>query len=316
MSMGTTVKSVFSLRWLNPNKHRYPLTDEQSRRLASEKEDNIRWVARSFATYSGYRLGDADLVSEDLSREAAEYGQPVRRNRYSAVPVTTLINHFTILNRPGYPLEHYDALGDCELIDSVRGNVGGLPALVLYRPRARHLVVPSLVSTRSPRPAGDKDSAPIRARRRSFWILGAILWHQKTGDGKLVDYFQSLLRQLREKFNLDPQFLTEYSIQGYNDGIPAVPPRSMGYRHFCQAPLFTGGGKLYRIPANNKSQVMFHPPEDTMKLFPMGGHNYYNGRDLESFRRRTAWLAEADTEKAGWQSRYEAAARSKDPLRH
>jgi hypothetical protein len=44
-----------------------------------------------------------------------------------------------------------------------------------------------------------------------------------------------------------------------------------------------------------------------MKVFPMGGHNYYNGRDLESFRNRTAWLAEADVKKPGWESRYETA---------
>ena len=303
-----------------------------------------------------------------------------------------------VLNRPGYPLEHYDAIGDCELIDSVRGTVSGLPALLLYRPRERQLVV-SISGTASLRQAlhdlrVTKTAHPSGhgAAHSGFWALYcgikgqlmvqirheiekrhpaaliltghsmggslaylllldllseelsrdqsklsalkiyiAVMAAPRTGDEKLVDYFQSLLLQFREKFKLAPNFLTEYSIQGYSDGmlfssmqsgcsdpfdpqgIPAVPPRSMGYRHFCRAPLFTGGGKLYRIPTNNQSQVMFYPPENMMKLFPMGGHNYYNRRDLESFRRRTSWLAEADIDKTGWQSRYETTAGLKDP---
>lgn len=151
----------------------------------------------------------------------------------------------------------------------------------------------------------------------------------RTGDRQLVDYFHSVVQQYRRKFGLDETFLTEYAVQGFNDGmcpqagptpahvntpfvpegVPATPPASWGYRHFSRAPLYSAGGRLYRPPAPNESQVMFFPPEDKMRIFPRGGHNYYNGRDLELLRRRIGWLTSADIEKPGWESRYEAQAR-------
>ncbi|KAM6490098.1 Alpha/Beta hydrolase fold [Amanita muscaria] len=313
--------------------------DEQHKTLASEKEDNFRWLARLFATYSDYKLGDTDLASKDVSREVTEYGQ-FSEVVYSAVPVDTLIKNFRVLHQAGYPLEHYDALGDCELIDSVRGTVGDLPALILFRPRACQLVVSisgtasllqALYDVRMTKTAHPSGCGAVHS---GFWALYCGLkdqlmeriWHTieerhpagliftghsmggslaylllldflakelsqehsilstltlriavigapRAGDAKLVNYFHSLLKQYRERFKIE---ITEYSVQGYNDGIPAVPPPKMGFRHFCQAPLFTGGGKLYRTPASNQSQVMFYPPEDTMQLFPMGGHNYHN----------------------------------------
>ncbi|KAF8719055.1 hypothetical protein AX14_011518 [Amanita brunnescens Koide BX004] len=51
--MNAIVISVLgSLGWSDPNKQRYPLTEAQTRTLNLEKENNFRWVARSFATYS------------------------------------------------------------------------------------------------------------------------------------------------------------------------------------------------------------------------------------------------------------------------
>ena len=144
----------------------------------------------------------------------------------------------------------------------------------------------------------------------------------RTGDKQLVDHFHSVIQQHRSKFKLDETFLVEYAVQGFNDGmypqagptpvntpfvpegIPATPPASWGYRHFCRVPLYSAGGRLYRPPAPNESQVMFFPPEEKMRIFPRGGHNYYNGRDLELLRRRIGWLTSADIEKPGWESRY------------
>jgi hypothetical protein len=61
---------------LNRSGHgdRYPMTEDQKRVYASEKQDNFRWVAKCFATFSEHEIGESDLVSDRVSREVAEYG--------------------------------------------------------------------------------------------------------------------------------------------------------------------------------------------------------------------------------------------------
>ena len=39
-------------------------------------------------------------------------------------------------------------------------------------------------------------------------------------------------------------------------------------------------------------------------IFPLGGHNYYNGRDMEGFVRRTNWLFQAKPMEVDWEDRY------------
>jgi len=46
--------------------------------------------------------------------------------------------------------------------------------------------------------------------------------------------------------------------------------------------------------------------ESPASLFPLGGHNYYNGRDLERFVRRISWLIQAKPMEEGWEGRYMA----------
>lgn len=41
-------------------------------------------------------------------------------------------------------------------------------------------------------------------------------------------------------------------------------------------------------------------------IFPLGGHNYYNGRDLERFVRRIGRLIQAKQMEEGWEDRYMA----------
>ena len=95
-------------------------------------------------------------------------------------------------------------------------------------------------------------------------------------------------------------------------GVPALPPKSFGYRHFSRKPFYTAGGGLYKWPESvTQSQAMFYPSPEKMQLFPMGGHDYYSGRDLELLRKITAWLAKADVERPGWEDRYRALARTK-----
>jgi hypothetical protein len=39
-------------------------------------------------------------------------------------------------------------------------------------------------------------------------------------------------------------------------------------------------------------------------IFPHGGHNYYSGRDLEGFIRKTSWLFQAKPMEEDWEDRY------------
>ena len=89
-------------------------------------------------------------------------------------------------------------------------------------------------------------------------------------------------------------------------GVPALPPTRLGYRHFCQEPIYTIGGKLYRTPSTECEHASFRvvQSDTAVPLFPKGGHNYYNGRDLEKFSRRISWLDRAALEKEGWEDRY------------
>ncbi|KAH8103960.1 Alpha/Beta hydrolase protein [Cristinia sonorae] len=111
----------------------------------------------------------------------------------------------------------------------------------------------------------------------------------RTGNAKLVEYFHSLVKSFREEHTF-----TEYSIKGYNDGVPTFPPVALGYRHFCKEPFYTAYGKLYRIPPEESECSLFHVPPDSpdeVTIFPRGGHNYYNSRDLEGLKRELCVLA-------------------------
>ena len=60
---------------------------------------------------------------------------------YSAAPIDLLYEHLTVLRRPGYPLETYDALDDTILVDSFRGTFTDLPVFIAYRPLLCQLIV-------------------------------------------------------------------------------------------------------------------------------------------------------------------------------
>lgn len=130
----------------------------------------------------------------------------------------------------------------------------------------------------------------------------------RTGDAALVEYFQELSVSYQKSRGQDA--FKEYSVKGYNDGIPALPPASLGYRHFCKEPLYTLGGVLYNTPVTELEHSLFHVMDEGgdydghAQIFPLGGHNYYNGRDLERFIRRTGWLVEAKPMEEDWEDRY------------
>ena len=80
-------------------------------------------------------------------------------------------------------------------------------------------------------------------------------------------------------------------------GCPALPPATFGYRHFTAEPLYFYHGVLFRIPASESEHGIFDVSEGALDVselseYPRGGHNYYNGRDMEKFARRMGWTEE------------------------
>ena len=82
---------------------------------------------------------------------------------------------------------------------------------------------------------------------------------------------------------------------------------------------------MYNTPATESEYSLFHVMDEGGDynghgpIFPLGGHNYYNGRDLERFIRRTNWLFQAKPMEEGWEDRYMTISsnefRRKDPSR-
>jgi len=68
-----------------------------------------------------------------------------------------------------------------------------------------------------------------------------------------------------------------------------LPPVKTGYVHHTTNPLFLRNDRIFRIPDSEKEYGAFDIPtiEDALPpLHPKGGHNYYNGRELEKLARR------------------------------
>lgn len=60
---------------------------------------------------------------------------------YSALSIPFLIENHATLSQPNYPLENYDALRGCIVVDSFRGKSADLPAYVAFRPTTKQLVL-------------------------------------------------------------------------------------------------------------------------------------------------------------------------------
>lgn len=124
----------------------------------------------------------------------------------------------------------------------------------------------------------------------------------RTGNAVLVQHFRKLVREYKGQFE-------EYSVKGYNDGVVSVPPRSLGYVHFCQRPIYAFRRKMYWVPDGQSEASLFHVENSDADVsqensFPRGGHNYY-GRDLEGMRRTLEGLHAAGfPEKPDWQSQF------------
>ena len=126
----------------------------------------------------------------------------------------------------------------------------------------------------------------------------------RVGDEAFVKYWRELRTSFREKHEF-----TEHCVKAYNDGVPSLPPLSFGYRHFTETPLYLIHGRLYNVPPSESEFSLFFadpgPSPDQPIDYPKGGHNYYNGRDMERVLRRLRWLDKAMGGRSDWVKHYQ-----------
>ena len=92
-------------------------------------------------------------------------------------------------------------------------------------------------------------------------------------------------------------------------GVPSLPPASFGYRHFTARPVYFYHGRLFHVPPSENEHGTFDVEEDAswktqLPEHPLGGHNYYSGRDLETMSRRMMWIEEMMAGDSNWESEY------------
>ena len=128
----------------------------------------------------------------------------------------------------------------------------------------------------------------------------------RVGDPAFSSFWKKLVDDYRSSHGQDS--FQEYNVRAYNDGesddvvvrqhecnspylagVPMLPLMKFGYVHHTTNPLFLRNDRLFRIPDSEKEYGSFDIPSiegAPPPLHPKGGHNYYNGRELESLARR------------------------------
>ncbi|KAL5534225.1 hypothetical protein ACEPAG_687 [Sanghuangporus baumii] len=127
----------------------------------------------------------------------------------------------------------------------------------------------------------------------------------RVGNEALARFYRKLISEYREERGKDS--FQEYMVKGYNDGVPCLPPKAIGFRHLNDSPLYLFHGQLLRIPPSENEHSVFpvQLEDDTGPAdYPLGGHNYYNNRDMEKMQRRIRCLKLLTLGEAGWEERY------------
>jgi hypothetical protein len=87
-------------------------------------------------------------------------------------------------------------------------------------------------------------------------------------------------------------------------GVPMIPPQNLGYYHLSQTPLYLAHGHLFHIPSAESEYTSFTIDPSVMKDLtsehPLGGHNYYNSRDMEKLLRNMKWFNPTKSPEVDW----------------
>ncbi|KAJ7071599.1 hypothetical protein C8F01DRAFT_1207034 [Mycena amicta] len=304
---------------------KHVLTDEQRLMYRSEKLMNFRWIATILATHAPYTLTSRDVATPEVQDYISDIGQ------FAEIV-------------PPMPLEGYNCVRGAKLIASFVGSTAHLPGYIAYRQETQQLIM-AIAGTGSATQA-IQDLRALMHRHKSkrgyvhtgFWRLYkgmkhlALRWLAKRHRGtrlwappscamkpsfrcttfeyaalplaELTRYWQELIEQWRETHGKDS--VEEYSVKMRT----LAPPLSFGYRHYSQRPYYFLHGRLYHVPEGYSEYSLFHATSDQEDekppIHPRGGHNYYNGRDLERFARRIGWLDRVLKKNGDWRELYSA----------
>ncbi|KAJ3554549.1 hypothetical protein NM688_g3047 [Phlebia brevispora] len=125
----------------------------------------------------------------------------------------------------------------------------------------------------------------------------------RVGNTKLVQLWRDKIKAHSEK----GRRIQEYLVKAYNDGVPSLPPAKFGYRHLTESPMYFYHERLFHVPPSESEHGTFDVNTEAawaVPAHPRGGHNYYNGRDLEKISRRMDWVHEMMGDGTGWESKY------------
>lgn len=118
----------------------------------------------------------------------------------------------------------------------------------------------------------------------------AVFGAPRCGNTKLLQLWLGLVKEYRAKNG--EESIKELSVKAYNDGkpsshcikpkmtgrtgVPSLPPKYIGFRHFAPNPLYLMEGRLYLTPSSESEYCLFHvSPEDPSEkdriiLYPRG----------------------------------------------
>ena len=101
----------------------------------------------------------------------------------------------------------------------------------------------------------------------------AVFGSPRCGNAQMLQRWLDLSKEYRTKNGEDS--LKEYSVKAYNDGnyyqsslhyneadspkgVPSLPPKAFGFRHFALNPLYLMQGQLYHTPPAEAEFCLFH----------------------------------------------------------
>lgn len=117
----------------------------------------------------------------------------------------------------------------------------------------------------------------------------AVFGSPRSGNAQMLQFWLNLVKEYRIKNG--EESLKEFSVKAFNDGkyiqssvnynntdrptgVPSLPPKSFGFRHFTSHPLYLIQGRLYHTPASESEFCLFHVSTEHERgrtpLYPLG----------------------------------------------